>query len=530
MVKKLFKRLSEKIKSITGGKTKQNNKSVKKTVNASAAIDSRTKDRTSENRARQPYKKHEVNRDNRKPKEENQFRPVRHSRDEKENQAKPKNLQRRPRQQKPAPRVQQNADEIRPEKIKQSVKEKDDWQISQFNVPEQEGKMRFHDLNLHREIMHAIADLNFQYCTPIQKEILETSLKGIDATGRAQTGTGKTAAFLITILERLLSKADTAKKNPRAPLALILAPTRELVIQIGNDAKALSKYTQIKTVEIFGGMDFNKQRNKLRSMNAEIIVATPGRLLDFMHKKDIFLSEVEILVIDEADRMLDMGFIPDVRKIIHSTPPKIKRQTLFFSATLNSFVQRLAASWTKDAVNVEIEPERKAGEAIEQFVYIVTNEEKFPLLYNLIVKQNLSRVIIFTNRKDETKHVKDMLDKFGINNEILSGDVEQRKRLKTLNDFKSGNIRVLVATDVAGRGIHIEAVSHVINYTLPEDPEDYVHRIGRTGRAGASGISISFASEDDSFNIPAIEKFLGHKLNCVYPPEELIQPVKINQE
>ena len=524
MVKKIFKRISEKIKSITGSKTKRKN-----TVHPYVSIESKTKERTSEDQFKQRQKKYEGKRENRQVKEEHHAKAEHSSKEIKEPQAKSKNAQRYNRPPKPALGKQQRKPEIHHEKITQPVKEPDNWNVSQFNVPELEGKMRFHDLNLHHEIMHAIADLNFQYCTPIQKEILSATLKGTDATGRAQTGTGKTAAFLITIFERLLSKSNDVKRNPRAPRALILAPTRELVIQIGSDAKALSKYTQIKTVEIFGGMDFNKQRNKLRSMHAEIIVATPGRLLDFMNKKDIFLNEVEVLVIDEADRMLDMGFIPDVKRIIQSTPPKIKRQTLFFSATLSSYVKRLAVQWTKEAINVEIESEQTAGESIEQFVYIVTNKEKFPLLYNLIVKQNLSRVIIFTNRKDETKLVKDKLDRYGINCEMLSGDVEQRKRLKTLDDFKSGNIRVLVATDVAGRGIHIEAVSHVINFTLPEDPEDYVHRIGRTGRAGLSGISISFASEDDSFNIPAIEKFLGHKLNCVYPPEELIEPIKINK-
>ncbi len=398
----------------------------------------------------------------------------------------------------------------------------DNWNISAFDVPVQEGKMRFHDLNLPIEIMHAIADLKFQYCTPVQREILVATLNGIDATGKAQTGTGKTAAFLITIFTKFLKDPLTVKRQPGRPRALILAPTRELVIQIANDAKLLAKYTTINITEVFGGMDYRKQKSKLNRGPSDVIVATPGRLLDFMNKHDISLSGVEILVIDEADRMLDMGFIPDVRKIIHSTPLKAKRQTLFFSATLSSTVKRLAIQWTKDAVNVEIDREQTAGDKIEQLIYIVTNKEKFPLLYNLITGQDLSRVIIFTNRKDETRLVEELLLKHAINCKVLSGDIDQRQRLRTLEDFKAGKIKVLVATDVAGRGIHIEGVSHVINYTLPEDPEDYVHRIGRTGRAGASGISISFASEDDSFQIPAIEKFLGHKLICTFPPEELL--------
>jgi len=375
------------------------------------------------------------------------------------------------------------------------------------------------------EIMHAIYDLKFQYCTPIQKEILSSALTGRDATGKAQTGTGKTAAFLIAIFTKFIKEPYEGKKQPGRPRALIIAPTRELVIQIANDAKLLAKYTSINITEIFGGMDFRKQKTKLNRGPSDIIVATPGRLIDFMNKRDISLSGVEVLVIDEADRMLDMGFIPDVRRIVNSTPPKAKRQTLFFSATLSSMVERLAVQWTKDAINVEIDSNTKAGDMIEQLVYIVTNEEKFPLLYNLITGQNLSRVMIFTNRKDETRVVEELLLKYGIDCKVLSGDIDQRVRLRTLDDFKAGKIKVLVATDVAGRGIHIADVSHVINYTLPEDPEDYVHRIGRTGRAGASGISISFASEDDSFQIPAIEKFLGNKLECTFPPEELLTPL-----
>jgi ATP-dependent RNA helicase RhlB len=409
------------------------------------------------------------------------------------------------------------------------------WELSLFDVPAQEGKMRFHDFNLPIEIMHAIFDLGFKYCTPIQKEILISTLKGIDATGRAQTGTGKTAAFLITIFNKFLCESirDLPGKDkvqtrvqPGKPRALILAPTRELVIQIANDAKALGKYTTYGITEVFGGMDYRKQKVKLRSYHSDIVIATPGRLLDFMQKRDIFLDKVEILVIDEADRMLDMGFIPDVKKIIYNTPPKATRQTLFFSATLDTTVKRLALQWTKNAVNVEIEPEKPAGEMIEQLVYIVTDEGKFNLLYNILNKPEFTRVMVFTNRKDETRLLEDRLVKFGISCKVISGDIDQRQRLRTLNDFKAGNIRVLIATDVAGRGIHIEGVTHVINYTLPEDPEDYVHRIGRTGRAGASGISISFASEDDSFQIPAIEKLLGNKLICTYPPDDMLAPAQ----
>ncbi len=405
------------------------------------------------------------------------------------------------------------------------IPEQEKWDRSSFQVPVEEGKMRFHDFNLPDEILHAVADLNFRYCTPIQQEIMQAALSGKDATGQAQTGTGKTAVFLITIFNKILSDPKKGVRRPGAPRALILAPTRELVMQIRSDARSLSKYTDIKIAEVFGGMDYNKQRNRLRRGVVDVLVATPGRLLDFQSKRDVFLGSVEILVIDEADRMLDMGFIPDVKKIVHSTPQKVRRQTLFFSATLNSTVRRLASQWTKDAVNIEITPEKTESESVEQIVYIVSNDEKFSLLYNIITKQKLERVIVFANRRDETKKLEEILTRNGISCKILSGDVDQRVRIKTLNKFKAGEIKVLVATDVAGRGLHVESVSHVINYTLPEDPEDYVHRIGRTGRAGASGISISFASEDDSFQIPAIEKFLGHKLECIHPPDDLVTPI-----
>ncbi len=413
------------------------------------------------------------------------------------------------------------------ESLRKESKPAEKWDPASFNVPAEEGKARFHDFNLPDDLMHAIADLNFRYCTPIQKEILGPCLEGKDAFGQAQTGTGKTAAFLITIFSKLLANVKSGIRRPGAPRALIIAPTRELVIQIANDARALSKYTRLRIMEVYGGMDYNKQRSLLKKAPVDVLVATPGRLLDFQQKRELFLGSVETLVIDEADRMLEMGFIPDVRKIVRSTPPKIKRQTLLFSATLTDEVKRLSYQWTKDPVNIEIEPEKTAGESIEQIVYITSNEEKFNLLYNIITQQKLERVIVFANRRDETRMLEEQLAKSNISCKVLSGDVDQRLRLKTLNGFKAGEIKVLVATDVAGRGIHIDSVSHVINYTLPEDPEDYVHRIGRTGRAGASGISISFASEDDSFQIPAIEKFLGHKLICTYPPDELLKPIKL---
>ncbi len=393
------------------------------------------------------------------------------------------------------------------------------WHPDLFQVPEEAGKTRFHDLGLPDPVMHAIADTGFQYCTPIQAEIMPSTLKGRDAFGRAQTGTGKTAAFLITVLTRMWLNPIKGKRPAGTPRVLIIAPTRELVLQIADEADLLSAYCPFSIVSVFGGMDYEKQRRQLHGKAVDIIVATPGRLLDFKRRKDLDLSRVEMLILDEADRMLDMGFIPDVRQIVYSTPHKEKRQTLFFSATLTPDVTRLSASWTRDPISVEIEPEQVAVDTVEQLVYIITTDEKFALTYNIITRQNLERVLVFCNRRDETRRLAEMLDRYRINCAVLSGEVPQNKRIRTLEQFKAGKIRVLVATDVAGRGIHIEGMDYVINFTLPHDAEDYVHRIGRTGRAGAAGTSISFACEEDSFYLPAIEEFIGRPLHCI-PPEE----------
>ena len=397
------------------------------------------------------------------------------------------------------------------------------WNPSEFEVSPSIGEVRFHDFDLPMEIMHAISDLGYRYCTPIQAEILPSTLSGKDASGRAQTGTGKTAAFLISTFTRLYGSPLQGKRRSGTPRVLILAPTRELVLQIAEEGEAMAQYLDIRIITVFGGMDYEKQKRQLHGAAVDVVVATPGRLLDFQRHKDLFLNQVEILIIDEADRMLDMGFIPDVRRIVHSTPPKSKRQTLLFSATLTPEVNRLASQWTRQQVVVEIEPETVAVDTVDQKVYIVTTDEKYALLYNIITRQNLKRVIVFCNRRDETRRLADLLKRYRINCNLLSGEVSQKQRIKRLDDFRDGRIRVLVATDVAGRGIHIEKMSHVLNYTLPRDPEDYVHRIGRTGRAGLTGTSISFACEDDSFYIPAIEKFIGRKLTCIQPEEEWLQ-------
>jgi ATP-dependent RNA helicase RhlB len=393
------------------------------------------------------------------------------------------------------------------------------------------GKVCFHDFNLPDPLLRAISDLGFEYCTPIQAELLPSTLSGKDASGRAQTGTGKTAAFLITVITRLLTKPLQGKRESGTPRVLILAPTRELVLQISEEARQLSKHCKLRTISVFGGMDYEKQRRQLANGPVDLLVATPGRLLDFKGRRNINLRKTEVLIIDEADRMLDMGFIPDVRRIIHSTPPRNERQTLLFSATLSQEITRLASQWTRNPVAVEIEPEQVAVDTVEQIVYIVTISDKFSLLFNIIHRQNLNRVLIFCNRRDEVRQLTEMLTHHGINCDMLSGEVPQKKRIRRLEEFKRGKIQVLVATDVAGRGIHIEGMDHVINFTLPHDPEDYVHRIGRTGRAGATGTSISFADEKDAFYIPAIEEFIERKLNCIEPEENwLIMPKSVYRE
>jgi ATP-dependent RNA helicase RhlB len=393
------------------------------------------------------------------------------------------------------------------------------WDAALFQVPPLEGQVRFHDFALREELMHAIYDLGFQYCTPVQAETLPATMQGRDVTGRAQTGTGKTAAFLIQIFQRFLD-APLAERKPGAPRALILAPTRELVMQIVRDADALGRYCPFRTLAVFGGSELEQQRAAVERDNPEVIVATPGRLIDFSNRRTVNLGQVEILVIDEADRMLDMGFIPDVRRIVYSTPHKNRRQTMFFSATLNDTVRRLATSWTREPVHVDIEPEQVTVDTINQIVYIVTVKQKFALLVNILRHEHLQRVLLFANRRDTAATLNSELRTLGINCALISGALPQDKRTKTLQAFREGRVQVLVATDVASRGLHIDDIGHVINFNIPQDPEDYVHRIGRTGRAGARGTSITFACDDEAMDLPAVEAYIGRALPCTHPPED----------
>jgi ATP-dependent RNA helicase RhlB len=396
------------------------------------------------------------------------------------------------------------------------------WDPASFVVEAVEGKTRFEDLDLEPEIMHAVADLGFSYCSPIQAQSLPHALQGKDVVGKAQTGTGKTAAFLTTIIDDLLKNPIAEKRYAGEARALIIAPTRELVIQIGEDAKLLCKYTDLKIHTLVGGMDYVKQQRHLHEDLVDILVATPGRLLDFCGNKDVYLDQLEILVIDEADRMLDMGFIPQVRQIVRMAPRREDRQTLFFSATFTDDVRNLVEQWTFQPVTIDIQPENVANATVDQHVYLVSTEEKYTLLYNLIQQEHAESMIVFANRRDECRDLQEKLLRHGVNAGLLSGEITQNKRVSTLDAFKNGDTKVLVATDVAGRGIHINDISHVVNFTLPEEPEDYVHRIGRTGRAGKSGTSISFACEDDALRLEPIAKLLGKEIKCEQPPAYLL--------
>jgi ATP-dependent RNA helicase RhlB len=385
------------------------------------------------------------------------------------------------------------------------------------------GKTLFKDLNLDQRVLDAITDIGFKYCTPIQAETLPFTLACQDLIGQAQTGTGKTAAFLITAIQSMLeTPIPETERFASEPRVLALAPTRELAMQIAKDAEQLCGYTGHNVVTVVGGMNYDKQRDQLQNEIVDILVATPGRLIDFLGSQDVFLDQLDILILDEADRMLDMGFIPDVKRIIRKCTPKQERQTLLFSATFNQDVLNLASMWTQRAEFVEIEPEQKTAERVQQTVYLVGEDEKLPVLVNYLKRPEVEKALVFANRRDQCRDLEEDLRNQGVKVALMSGEIAQNKRLKTLEQFKEGSIQVLVATDVAGRGIHVNGVTHVFNYNLPDNAEDYVHRIGRTGRAGKTGVSVSFASEDDAFSLPAIESYISQKLATAVPDEALM--------
>ncbi len=367
----------------------------------------------------------------------------------------------------------------------------------------------FSSFNFDDAIMQGITACGFTYCTPIQAETLPVALKGKDIAGQAQTGTGKTAAFALATLQKLL-KSPGSDKQPRA---LILAPTRELVVQIEKDTRALAKFTDLKIGAVFGGTGYDSQKKMLEE-GLDILIGTPGRLIDYFKQRIYNLKSIEVVVLDEADRMFDLGFIKDIRYLLRRCPPPDKRQGLLFSATLSYRVTELAYEHMNNPATVKIEAEMTA-DRINQVGYMVANDEKIPLLIGLLRKMDAHRTIVFVNTKRAADQVWGYLEGNGIKTAILSGDVPQKKRLKLLKDFQTGTVDVLVATDVAARGLHIPDVSHVINYDLPEDCEDYVHRVGRTARAGASGDAISFACETYAFSLPDIEEYIRMKIDML---------------
>lgn len=377
--------------------------------------------------------------------------------------------------------------------------------------------MKFTELSLPESVLKGVEKAGFTDLTPVQEQSVPLALQGKDVAAQAQTGTGKTAAFLISLFTRLLASDNERTGNPRA---LIIAPTRELVAQIYEDARVLGAFCDFKVQPIFGGVDYEKQRQALKE-GVDIIVATPGRLIDYAKQKVFSMHRIEALVIDEADRMFDMGFIQDLRFIMRRLPPFDKRQTMLFSATLSQRVMELAYEFMDVAEKVQIEPEKVTADRVEQILYHVGRREKFPLLLGLLRKEEaVDKALVFVNTKREAEHLTDRLKANDFKAGIISGDVDQRKRMRILKEFKEGHLTFLVATDVASRGIHVDGVTHVFNYDLPQDAEDYVHRIGRTARAGAVGKAISFADEDLVFHLIEIEEYIGHKVPSAFPVDE----------
>lgn len=370
---------------------------------------------------------------------------------------------------------------------------------------------KFSDFALHPQVVKALDSKGFQYCTPIQALALPYTLLGHDIAGQAQTGTGKTMAFLTSTFHYLLSHPVAEGHKVNQPRALIMAPTRELAVQIHADAEPLAESTGLKLGLAYGGDGYDKQL-KVLEQGVDILIGTTGRLIDYAKQNYIDLSAIQVVVLDEADRMFDLGFIKDIRWLFRRMPAASERLNMLFSATLSWRVRELAFEHMNNAEYVEVEPEQRTGHRIKEELFYPSNEEKMRLLQSLVEEEWPDRAIIFANTKHRCEDVWGHLAADGHRVGLLTGDVPQKKRLRILEEFTQGNVDILVATDVAARGLHIPAVTHVFNYDLPDDREDYVHRIGRTGRAGASGHSISLACEEYALNLPAIEEYIGHNI------------------
>ncbi len=380
--------------------------------------------------------------------------------------------------------------------------------------------LRFDSLDLHESIQAGIRDAGFEFCTPIQARTLPIALRPGDVAGQAQTGTGKTAAFLIAAYQRLMASA-TGEEDRRHPRVFALAPTRELAVQIANDAEVLGRHTGLKIGLAFGGTDYEKQRRTLEN-GVDLLIGTPGRIIDY-YKQGVFrLDSVQVAILDEADRMFDLGFIKDIRYLLRRLPAPDKRLNMLFSATLSRRVMELAYEHMNEPELIQIEPDKVTADRVRQAIFYPSNEDKMPLLIGLVREIGEVRVMIFVNMKREAEKVQDYLEANGIHAAAISGDVPQKKRLRMLMQFQNGELPVLIGTDVASRGLHIPDVEYVINYDLPQDPEDYVHRIGRTARAGASGNALSMACETYAISLPDIEEYIGHKIPFAnYDPADL---------
>jgi ATP-dependent RNA helicase RhlB len=380
------------------------------------------------------------------------------------------------------------------------------------------SSVSFDQLDLPNPIRQAIDELGFTHLTRVQEEVLPLTLAGRDVAAQAQTGSGKTAAYLLTIFKRILDHPRSTP--PEVPRALIVAPTRELAVQISTDAARLGRHADIKTHVVFGGLDYHKQRQILAA-GTDLLIGTPGRLIDYHKQRSYSLRETEIVVIDECDRLFDMGFADDLRWILRRLPHATERQSLMFTATLSYRVMTLGWRQMNNPAEVIINPEQLTPETIQQVLYHVASREKLSLLLGILAREGSSRTMIFVNTRHQARRLVEQLRRHGFTARALTGNVVQNKRLRVLDDFRDGKLPILVATDVASRGLHIEGVSHVINYDLPQDSEDYVHRIGRTARVGAEGKAISLACENFVYSLDAIQKYVGYEIPAAFADDEL---------
>ncbi|HEY9544554.1 MAG TPA: DEAD/DEAH box helicase [Solimonas sp.] len=381
--------------------------------------------------------------------------------------------------------------------------------------------VRFIDLPLHPSLQAGLTQLGYSHCTPIQAQALPKALNGEDLAGQAQTGTGKSAAFLLATMNHLLTHPRAEGDDPNQPRAFILAPTRELAVQIHNDAMGLGAQSGLRMTVCYGGAGYEQQRSSIEG-GVDILIGTPGRLIDYFKQGTYHLKQIEVLVLDEADRMFDLGFIADIRYLIRKMPPAAQRKNYLFSATLSHRVLELAYEHMNNPQKIEIEPDQVTAERVRQELVHVSNDEKLPFLIGLLRGRNPFRSLVFINTKRGAEFVEKGLRLNGFEASVLSGDVSQGQRLRLLEDFKAGKLPVLVATDVAARGLHIPGVDLVVNYDLPQDAEDYVHRIGRTARAGATGDAVSLCCETWVYSLPEIEKYIGSRLPLMENGHDLI--------